>query len=212
MTALPPILADIWSDYVCPYCYLQLPDIERLQAAFGERLRVTWRAFELRPEPNPTLDPAGDYLRTAWEHSVIPMSIERGMALALPPVQPRSLAAHEAAQFAAAHGRFGAMHRALFQAFFEYGRDIGDSAVLLDIAAGEGLDPDALRAALDTQQFRPKVLDDERLARDLCVNGVPVMLLRRGEAPWREAVQVQGAVPYESMHTAVARLVDPSAQ
>lgn len=210
--ALAPIVADIWSDYVCPYCYLQLPALDRLQAEFGARLQITWRAFELRPEPNPTPDPRGDYLRTAWEHSVLPMAQERGMALALPPVQPRSRLAHEAAQFAAGHGRFAAMHLALFQAFFEYGRDIGELEELVEIGAGEGLAPDALRDALLSGRDRPKVLDDERLARDLCVSGVPVLLLRRGEAAWREAVQLQGAVPYESMHTAVARLVGRSAQ
>src|SRR3569623_1511568 len=44
---------DIWSDYVCPFCYLELPVIDHLQQPYGTTLEVRWRAFELRPEPVP---------------------------------------------------------------------------------------------------------------------------------------------------------------
>src|SRR5450830_333556 len=91
---------DVWSDYVCPFCYLELPVVQRLRQKWNGTLELVWRAFELRPEPRPTLDPDGDYLHTTWNRSVYPMAAERGMSLKLPPVQPRSRKAFEAVAYA----------------------------------------------------------------------------------------------------------------
>jgi predicted DsbA family dithiol-disulfide isomerase len=211
MNTQATVIVDVWSDYVCPFCYLQVPPIERLRGEFGDKVKIVWRAFELRPDPKPTLDPGGEYLRTTWAQSVYPMAQQRGMTLKLPPVQPRSRKAHEAAEFAESHLRFNAMHEALFRAFFEQGRDIGNIDVLCDIAAKVELNPDSLRQALEEERYLPLVLDDERLARDLGVSAVPFMFMRLGEAPWREAVPLQGAVPYETMRRVVERLTTPSA-
>jgi predicted DsbA family dithiol-disulfide isomerase len=207
MNASPDIRIDVWSDYVCPFCYLELPAIRRLEERFGDRLTVVWRAFELRPEPNPTLDPNGEYLNTTWARSVYPMAEQRGMQLRLPPVQPRSRKALESALFANAHGRFAQMHEALFRAFFEQGRDIGSTDELCAIAAENGLDPDALREALDQGRYTAQVLDDEQLAHSLGITGVPIMLLRTADAPWQEAVPVRGAVPYETLEPAINNLL-----
>ncbi len=70
------------------------------------------------------------------------------MKLRLPPVQPRSRKALEAAEFAREKGLYDEMHNALFRAFFEDGRDIGDVEVILDVAAPVGLDLSELRIAL----------------------------------------------------------------
>ena len=51
----------VWSDYVCPFCYLELPVLERLQTELDGQVVVDWKAFELRPNPVPTLDPDGPY-------------------------------------------------------------------------------------------------------------------------------------------------------
>lgn len=197
------IALDIWSDYVCPFCYLELPAVTRLQQAFGSRLDVLWHAFELRPDPVPTLDPDGNYLHTVWNRSVYPMAQQLGMRIKLPPVQPRSRKAFEAVAFARDAGRFDAMHLALFRGFFEQGRDIGDSAELLSMAAESGLDHDALQAALDAGHYTQQVLQDQRRAQALGITGVPLMLVRHPGAPLETAVPLQGAVPYEQLHATV---------
>lgn len=207
MNASPDIRIDVWSDYVCPFCYLELPVIRRLEERFSDRLTVVWRTFELRPEPNPTPDPNGEYLNTTWANSVYPMAAERGMHIKLPPVQPRSRKAHEAALFADAHGRFAQMHEALFRAFFEQGRDIGATAVLSEIALETGLAPDALREALDHSRNTAQVLDDEQLAHSLGITGVPIMLVRTADAPWQDSVPIRGAVPYEALEPAISDLL-----
>jgi predicted DsbA family dithiol-disulfide isomerase len=199
---------DVWSDYVCPYCYLEVPALERLQEAFGPALEIQWRAFELRPEPVPTLEPAGAYLRTTWSRSVYPMAERRGMILRLPPVQPRSRKALEAAAYARREGRFGEMHRSLFRAFFEEGRDIGRMEVLLEIARSIRLETEPLRRALEEGTDTDEVLQDQRLAHDLGISGVPAMLFRRTGASWGEAVTVSGARPYENLHAAMEEMLN----
>ena len=196
----PAIHVEVWSDYVCPFCYLELPALIRLQAELPE-VAVAWRAFELRPDPAPTLDPDGDYLHRVWNASVYPMARERGMELRLPPVQPRSRLALEAAAFAQSQGRFDAMHEGLFRAFFQGGRDLADEAVLLDVAAAAGLDREALRAALREGRHTAAVLADERLAHALGISGVPGMLVHagdRGAARW-----ISGAQPYAALRRVV---------
>jgi predicted DsbA family dithiol-disulfide isomerase len=201
------IRVDVWSDYVCPFCYLHLPALLRLKNEAGDALEVVWRAFELRPEPKPTLDPGGEYLRATWERSVYPMARERGMDIRLPPVQPRSRKAFEATAWARSQGGFDEMHEAIFRAFFVEGRDIGETDVLLDVAKSVGLPAEELRKALDENAYSAEVAEDQRLAHEFGISGVPVMLARFDGAPWQEAVAVQGAVPYERMHAALDQMM-----
>lgn len=204
------IRLDIWSDYVCPFCYLELPPVRRLQEAYAGQLDVAWRAFELRPDPKPTLDPNGEYLHTTWNRSVYPMAAERGMRLKLPPVQPRSRKAFEAVAWARGQGRFDVMHEALFRAFFEDGRDIGKLDVLADIGAECGLDRAGLRAALESGIHTAEVLEDEQLAMSLGVSGVPIMVFRPAGAGWEDALAVSGAVPYTTMEAALRQMLEGS--
>ena len=195
----------VWSDYVCPFCYLEEPVLEQLREEYGERLEVDWRAFELRPEPVPTLDPDGAYLHTVWNRSVYPMAEQRGMTLRLPPVQPRSRKALEAAELAREQGRYEAMHHALFRAFFEEGRDIGDPEVLVEVGESVGLDGQALRAALEEGRYTEKVLADERLAEVVGVRAVPTLLVGAAGRPLEEGEALAGALPHSLVRTAVER-------
>jgi len=211
MTATPRVRLDVWSDYVCPFCYLELPQLARLQEAFGERLAIEWHAFELRPEPTPTLDPTGDYLRRTWDRAVYPLAAEYGMTLRLPPVQPRSRLALEAAEFAREHDRFDAFHLAVFRAFFEEGRDIGDLGVLSELARRVGLDAQALEASLAAGDYSDLVLHAEDRAEALGITAVPTLLLRSAEAPIEEAQALDGALPFAQLVTAVRAQLDASA-
>ena len=202
-----PVRIHVWSDYVCPFCYLEEPALERIRHDFGEAVEVRWHAFELRPEPVPTLDPQGEYLEEIWRRSVYPMARERGMKLQLPPVQPRSRLAHEAAQFAAAEGRFEAMNHALFKAFFREGRDIGDRAVLAEIGQSIGLDPVKLLTALEEGLYRQDVLADECRGRELGITAVPTLLVQGREESLEQAAEVSGAQPYDLLRALVEPMV-----
>lgn len=200
-------IIDVWSDYVCPFCYLSEPALARAEGAFPGAVKVRWRAFELRPEPVPTLDPDGAYLHDIWARSVYPMARERGMTLRLPPVQPRSRLAHEAVAFARTSRRDAELRHALFRAFFEHGEDIGNVDVLASHATGLGLDEAALRIAIAEGAYRAEVLADEKLAEELGVSGVPAMTVRAAGNPIDRAVSLMGAQPYEAVRRVVERFV-----
>jgi predicted DsbA family dithiol-disulfide isomerase len=193
----------VWSDYVCPFCYLERPVLERVQGELGHGVEIDWRSFELRPEPEPTLDPNAEYLHRVWNQSVYPMAQERGMVMKLPPVQPRSRKAHEAAEFARQSGRLDAMNNALFKAFFEDGRDLADIEVLLDIGQSVGLDAGELREALTSGRYEQRVIEDQQLARQIGISGVPALIVTAGA----QAYLVSGAQPYEAVKDVIARAI-----
>lgn len=197
----------VWSDYVCPFCYLEEPVLERIRQEYGEAVDLEWHAFELRPAPVPTLDPEGEYLHTVWNRAVYPMARQRGMTLRLPPVQPRSRRALELAEFAREKGRFKEAHRALFKAFFEDGQDLDDIDVLVKIGTAIGLNREELRAALEQGSYRERVLDDERQAAELGITAVPTVMVSRADEPLGETEVISGAQPYEVVKTAVERAI-----
>ena len=160
---------------------------------------VTWRAYELRPDPVPTLDPGGEYLRRVWTSSVYPLAASLGMKIRLPPVQPRSRLAHEAAHWARGQRRFDDYNAAVFRAFFENGADIGAEEVLVALAAELGLDGESLGAALASHHFQRAVLEDERDARFLGVNGVPAFIANR-------RALLSGVQPVENLRAFVAQV------
>ena len=201
-----PVRIFVWSDYVCPFCYLQEPILQRVVQEYAGAIEVIWRAFELRPEPIPLLDPEGEYLHSIWDRVVYPMAQQRGMILRLPPVQPRSRMAFESAEFARDKNRFEEMHRALFTTLFENGQDLGDTNVLLNVGASVGLERQELHAALQGGTYRNRVIEDELQAAELGISSVPTMVIDPGVK--RSKVEtISGAQPYERVKDAIERAV-----
>ncbi len=130
----------------------------------------------------PTLDPQGEYLTRVWRTSVYPLAERFGVPMKLPPVQPRSRLAHEAAQWAATQSNFDDYNAAVFRSFFERGEDIGEREVLMRIASDLQLDAGALGRALQEGEFAASVLADERAAEELGVTGVPAFVANRRAA------------------------------
>jgi predicted DsbA family dithiol-disulfide isomerase len=110
------------------------------------------------------------------------MAEKMGIKMKLPPIQPRSRLAHEAAHWARSQSRFDDYHAAIFRAFFERGEDIGDIEVLASLATALGLPADSLRAALDKGEFRDSVLSDERDAAEMGLSAVPAFVANRQAA------------------------------
>ena len=200
-----PMRIDVWSDYVCPFCYLQEPVVERIQREFAGQVQVRWRSYELRPDPEPTLDPAGEYLREIWGSAVYPMAAKRSMKLQLPPVQPRSRKAFEATEYARDRSKADAMRHAIFAAFFEEGRDIGDLQVLGGIAESLDIHPSGLVRALEANVYTGRVVGDENEAAELGLSGVPAMVLTPADDSGERRLLISGAQPYETVRQIVER-------
>ena len=143
-----PLKNRVYSDYVCPFCYLaEFPFREAIR---GKDVEVEWMPFELRPEPNPTLRPEGDYLQRAWSQSVYPMAERMGVPIVLPKVspQPHTHTAFEGYQYARELGKGNDYNIRVLEAFFRDGQDIGDVGVLTKVAGEVGLDAKEFEEAL----------------------------------------------------------------
>lgn len=208
MPNTPSLYIDVWSDYVCPYCFLEVPVLDQFRAAYGDTVEFRWHAFELRPESAPGAEEDSEELDKSWAYSVLPMAEERGVTMRQPATQPNSRKAFEAVQFAREHGRFDVVHRAIFKAYFEDGLDIGDHDVLLDIVASCGLDPEMLEEALNDGRYTETVAEDERLAGEVGITGVPFAIVSRpalGDDQGK-AIALRGAAPVQHFEEAVERL------
>ncbi|MDQ3750194.1 MAG: DsbA family protein [Acidobacteriota bacterium] len=161
-------------------------------------VEIVWRAFELRPDPVPTLPPNGEYLLRVWNSSVYPMAESLGIKMKLPPAQPRSRLAHEAAHWARTQGKFEAMNAVIFRAFFERGENIGEVEVLVSLASKLDLEIDSLCGALESREFEKSVIADEQEAEMLGLSGVPAFVANRKFA-------LSGVQSFESLKILVER-------
>lgn len=175
----------VYSDYTCPWCYIGTVRLDRLREEMSPEveLRVTWQPFEIHPEVPAEGMPveALPYSEDQWERMMTNLrrhATEEGIAIdARPKVSNthRSLAAAEYVQ-AEESERFGAFHRALFRAYFSEGRDIGDPAVIREIAEECGVDVEAMEAALAEGRYEESLKETSARARRLGITGTPTFV------------------------------------
>ncbi|WP_115789011.1 DsbA family oxidoreductase [Arthrobacter silvisoli] len=158
------IKVDVFVDYVCPFCFLAEGALDELRRDPG--VEVTIRPFELRPDPVPTLRPEDEYLPRIWKDAVYPMAERLGIDVALPTVspQPRTEKAFIVLQLAQEHGKAEGYSEAMYKAFFQDDRDIGQDEVILDVAASVGLDSADVMIALQSVERRARQRSDQDYA------------------------------------------------
>jgi predicted DsbA family dithiol-disulfide isomerase len=195
---------EIWSDVVCPFCYVGKRRFEAALAAFPHRdaVDVTWRSFELdadapRTQPGSLVDLLAAKYRIPREGAaemhahVTALAAAEGLSFRLDDARSgNTLDAHRLIHHAAAHGHQDAAKERLLRAYFSEGRAIGERATLIDLAADLGLDADEVRTMLASTAFVDAVRADEEDAARLGVRGVPFFVVDR-------AYGVSGAQPVE---------------
>ncbi|HEY2765529.1 MAG TPA: DsbA family oxidoreductase [Pseudonocardiaceae bacterium] len=187
-----PTIIEVFSDLVCPFCYLaEQPLADAVQ---DRDVRIAWQAFELRPEPTPTLRPEGEYLQSTWERVVYPMAERTGVPIVLPAVspQPYSRLAFEGFAYADEHGLGQRYIERMFRAFFVEQRDIGQLKVLIEVAAELGLDAAEFRAALATGSYAQAHQAALRRAHELEITVVPTFIV--------DNRRLEGMPSAESLH------------
>lgn len=160
----------VFADYVCPFSYLTGRALA--EVARDLQIDVVRRAFELSP---PELRAAPVLSDEGWE-MVQQVAAEHGVELQRPRFVPRTRKAHEAVKFASMQGLAAALDHALYQAYFEQGADIGRIDVLVEVGVQVGLDPTALKIALDLDVHTEDVLADRTLAEELEITGTPALV------------------------------------
>jgi predicted DsbA family dithiol-disulfide isomerase len=188
-TTSPPIEVALIADLACPWCYLGLVRLDRARAMRSQwPVRLRWWPFFLNPQIPPEGMDRQTYLRLKFGSDAATKAIhgrivssgrEDGVAFAFERMTrtPNTLLAHRLILFAAQQGDAEAMIRALFQALFVDGRDIGSRQELLEIGAAAGLDQATVASFLAGDRCRGEVLEAHRQAERLGVHGVPVFVV-----------------------------------
>jgi predicted DsbA family dithiol-disulfide isomerase len=192
-----PIQIEVFSDVVCPWCFVgkrRLEEALRRLASSGERggeyapPLVRWRAFQLNPWlPREGMERA-EYVAGKFGNAagnvygrVARVGQQVGIPFAFDRIarQPNTVDAHRLVGLAGQGSRQDAVVETLFQAYFLEGADLTSEAVLLDLAERAGLDPQQAQACLHDEGTRTAVLDEDRTARELGVEGVPFFVFNR---------------------------------
>jgi predicted DsbA family dithiol-disulfide isomerase len=169
-------------DVVCPYSYLESHWAE--QAEDDGRASVRWLPFELRPAPRRLLDPRGDHLRVDWTQNVYRRALALGIEIHLPRYQPRSTLILAACLWADESGRLRPFRRALYEAFFCEGRDIGSEAEIARAAQRAELDAGDAVAAAHSSLLIGRLSEIRAEAELAGVRGVPSVLTEDGQTHW----------------------------
>lgn len=203
---------EIWSDFVCPFCYMGKRHLEiaRAELPSPDGIEVVYRSFELDPdaprhkEGNVHENLAAKYGMSVEEAQSMNQQMgERAAAVGLTyrfdtMIPTNTFDAHQLEHFAEAHGKMYDIAERLFKAYFTDGLDIGDRGTLAGLAAEVGLSREAALRALEDGQYAQAVRDDEREAAQLGIEGVPFFVIDRKYA-------VSGAQPVELFRTALKR-------
>jgi len=187
---------DVWSDFVCPWCFLVATTLKQLEASHN--VTVRWRSYELRPVGSP---PIPDWYKEKIKHmrpqfqaiakSQYDIDIHQG------PFGINSRPALIGMKYAESQDKGNLYHMRVFSAYFEDGLNIEDMAILRDIVTDIGMDADSFEDALSQPEFDIAVTADVQTAQAFGITGVPAMLLM-------DKYMINGAQPYEEL----ARIVD----
>ena len=175
---MSPVRLILYSDYLCPWCYLAEHRLERLRAELGDGVQLEWRSFLLRPRPEPGRDLerfvryTQSWLRPAAEPDAPVFRVWESTEG--PPTH--SVPAHLAAKAAAALGReaFAALHPRLLRAYFEQSRDISRLPTLQALW-NEARLPEAGFAACLRPELLEQTLTEHNEAVALGITGVPAL-------------------------------------
>jgi predicted DsbA family dithiol-disulfide isomerase len=207
---MAPLTVDLFSDVVCPWCYVGSERLERLLAALPADdgpVSVVHHPYMLDPNtPDEGKDvPAmlrrkyGVDPRQLWER-VEAQAREVGLALDLAK-QPRSyptVRAHTLIRHALGKGTQRALARALFKANFIAARNIADPAVLAEIAAEHGFSPDETTRLLGDEAELDATRGEAAAAADSGIQGVPFFI-------FNQRLAISGAQPDAVLKEAIAR-------
>lgn len=208
-----PLKVTIYSDVICPWCYIGKRRFEKALAAPGmpDRLQIEWRPFELNPDmPEEGMERAAYRARKfgveksrQLDKQMGETGREAGIAFAFDKMQrtPNTRLAHRLIWEAGRQGNAvqNALVERLFTAYFEQGRDIGNRNELLRLARDSGIADHAAMAALDKDQSLEAVLDLEDAGIRMGIRGVPFFLLI-------DKYAISGAQPPELWEDALPKI------
>ncbi len=201
MADKPELLVTVFSDYICPFCYVGSARLRSLQKDFD--MRVNWVFMEIHPD-NPTagrpVEELG-YPPEQWQHMMAnlkQMAIEEGLLIAERTFTTNS---HKALLLAEAAKEvsnevFYRLHDRLFEAYLGEGQNIGDENVLRMLARQANVPEDTVARAWQEQHYEKRLQSNLAMAGQLGITGTPAFVFDKRA--------LMGAVPTTVLRDAAA--------
>ncbi|MBA2876318.1 DsbA family oxidoreductase [Thermaerobacillus caldiproteolyticus] len=195
---------EVWSDFVCPFCYIGKRRLEKALEQFPQKdqVEVVFRSFELDTNAKKSYDMtiheiiAKKYGITIEQAKKANEDIARqaeavGLTFRFESMLPtNTFDAHRLAKYADEHGKLLEMAERLLKAYFTDSKHISDHAVLAELASEIGLDREEVKHVLESNRYSEEVRKDEEEAAQLGIRGVPFFVINRKYA-------ISGAQPTE---------------
>ncbi|MGO9083306.1 MAG: DsbA family oxidoreductase [Streptosporangiaceae bacterium] len=183
---------EIWSDIVCPWCYLGKRRFEQALAGFeqADEVQVRYRSFELDPSfPADRPEPVAEVLAAKYgmsaaqarqaEADLAARAAQDGLPFTADRVMGNTFDAHRLMHLAADHELGDRLLTEFYQAYFGAGRPVFTAADLVPVSAAAGLDPAEAARVLADGSYAAAVREDEAQARELGITGVPFFVIDR---------------------------------
>jgi predicted DsbA family dithiol-disulfide isomerase len=200
---------DVWSDVVCPWCYVGKARFEKALGAFGHRdeVEVVFRSFELDPDqPKDQRETVLGMLSKKYGMSeedaraadarVAGLAKAEGLGFDSDRPIGNTFDIHRVIHLGREEGLQKELINAVYEAYFARGLQVFDRDVITEVAADAGLEFGAVGEVLDGDAYADAVRQDEKLARDLGITGVPFFVFDM-------ALAVSGAQPPETFASAL---------
>jgi predicted DsbA family dithiol-disulfide isomerase len=192
-----PFRVVVFADFVCPYSFLAVDQIDRLAREYD--VRPLWRPHWLHPDTPPEGVPGArspertERLR-AWIKDMAPEHYDR---VRIPDKRQYSFHAFEALEFACDHEADFAFKTALYDLMWTEGQDIGEAETLLAAAERVGLDPAELASALYHRVYAERALAAVKQAHEIGITNTPTIFLGR--------TRINGWTYYEVLQSVMAQ-------
>jgi len=195
----------MFSDYICPFCYVGFETMRRLKREFD--IQLDWRGFQIHPDwpaegipadkAHATIDPAS---RVALWKRIGAMAEAVGFSMKAPAVLTNSRAALAATEFARESGRDEALEERIYRAYFNDGVNIGEAQTVARLAAEAGLDLGEVADAIKSPKYEMRLKNNSLAAHQRGVSGVPTFFI--GEYP------LVGAQSLDTMRAILKRVTE----
>jgi predicted DsbA family dithiol-disulfide isomerase len=209
---------EIWSDIVCPWCYLGQRQFEQALDRFPHRgeVEVTYRSFELDPSaPGGVTTPTVEVLASRYgmgleqahdaQRQMEQRAAAAGLTFHMEGLRSGNTRdAHRLLHLAGARGKQAELAERLHRGYFTDQASVFDHSSLAGLAADVGLDRGEVLAVLDSDEYGPAVDADEELARSFGISGVPFFVIDRRYG-------ISGAQPTETILQVLERVHEEAA-
>lgn len=206
---------DILSDPICPWCFIGKARLDQaLQQRPNHPFVIEWHPFQLNPDFPPQGMERREYLELKFGGKegaikayapVVQTAEEAGLNIDFNAIQrtPNTMNAHRLIHWGKLEGCQTAVVSALFKAYFQEGRNIGDTEVLADIADSCGMDAALIQRLLQSDADAREISDRDTAARQMGVNSVPTFIVASQHA-------VPGAQPVETWLKVIDEIMERS--